>query len=64
MSRWVPVHRKDFICDELTGEQWVDLDELQQILTTIDGGARLVWEDQSFVNVKETPEQLIKLIGA
>lgn len=64
MSRWVPVHRVDFLHDELTDESWVDLEFLDQIVTLIAGGSRLVWPDLSTMDVKETAEQLLNLTGA
>ena len=65
MSRWVPVHRANFVHEELTDEQWVNFDLVESICVPIKGGeSRLVWTDASWVDVKETPEQLLLLQGA
>lgn len=64
MSRWIPVHRSNFVHDELTDASWIDLDKIDTICTLIKGGSRLVWNDLTSMDVIETPEQLVLLKGA
>lgn len=64
MSRFVPVTSINSLSDEYRGERWVNLDLIEDLLPLVKGGTRLVYASNSYLDIKETPEQLIKLQGA